>query len=425
MSADTKTPLPKEVAHRVGDWLPKNHRILEKWLSQRIATVEARWKEDPDKPLHPVIHEFQTLIEGDPVIYMGFHQMFEQVPTKPPYGEDPAGEPQVRDYKLMLYLFDLILTMAPDWENNEHVGSPINAILDWPMGTPAGHSMFTNDKVNTMFKKILDVWAKFLTSPDSCYVLSDAPNGWFGPGASKAIPNFSQTFQCDPGVPSMGFKSWDDFFTRSFRDGARPIEGPDDMFITNACESTVYKVQSNVQERDKFWLKGQPYSLVNIFNYDKLASQFLGGTIYQAFLSSIDYHRWHAPVSGTVEKVVLVPGTYFADSPAVGMVSDGPVLSQSYMTVMATRALIFIRADYSPIGLMCFVAVGMGEVSTCEVTVQVGQHVKKGEQIGMFHFGGSTHCLIFRPETKVTFHPKVNDKVKLNAIVATVGPSDA
>ena len=48
----------------------------------------------------------------------------------------------------MLCLFDLILTKAPEWENNDLVGFPINAILDWPMGTPAGYSMFTNSKVN-------------------------------------------------------------------------------------------------------------------------------------------------------------------------------------------------------------------------------------------------------------------------------------
>jgi phosphatidylserine decarboxylase len=52
---------------------------------------------------------------------------------------------------------------------------------------------------------------------------------------------------------------------------------------------------------------------------------------------------------------------------------------------------------------MCFIAVGMAEASTCEVTVAVGQRVSKGDEIGMFHFGGSTHCLLFRPETAVTF----------------------
>jgi hypothetical protein len=64
---------------------------------------------------------------------------------------------------------------------------------------------------------------------------------------------------------------------------------------------------------------------------------------------------------------------------------------------------VFIQADYAPLGLMCFIAVGMAEVSTCEVTVTEGQHVTRGEEIGMFHFGGSTHCLVFGPEVNVQF----------------------
>ena len=55
---------------------------------------------------------------------------------------------------------------------------------------------------------------------------------------------------------------------------------------------------------------------------------------------------------------------------------------------------------------MAFLGVGMAEVSTCEITVQEGQHVKKGDQIGMFHFGGSTHCLMFRKGVKVKGFPQ-------------------
>lgn len=54
-------------------------------------------------------------------------------------------------------------------------------------------------------------------------------------------------------------------------------------------------------------------------------------------------------------------------------------------------------------GLMCFVAVGMGDVSNNEITVRIGQHINKGDQLGMFHFGGSTHVLLFRPEVKLDF----------------------
>jgi phosphatidylserine decarboxylase len=52
---------------------------------------------------------------------------------------------------------------------------------------------------------------------------------------------------------------------------------------------------------------------------------------------------------------------------------------------------------------MCLLAMGMSEVSTCEIIAYTGQRVSKGDQIGMFHFGGSTHCLLFRPGVQLEF----------------------
>ncbi|KAI9068100.1 hypothetical protein FKP32DRAFT_1672501 [Trametes sanguinea] len=357
---------------------------------------------------------------------MGFHQMFEQVPTKPPYNEDPSGKPQVRDYKLMLRLFNHIIGTAPAYEDDDLVGFPINAILDWPMGTPAGMAMFSRPDVNEHFHKMFDVWAAFLSSEASTDVLNDGPTGWFGGPASEAIPNFAETYVCDPSLPHYGYKSWDDFFTRLFRDGVRPVGFPDDdSCINSACESTVYRIAHNVQATDHFWLKGQPYSLDHMLNFDEDASRFAGGTVYQAFLAATKYHRWHAPVNGRVLRVAMVPGTYYAESPCEGFPDPdaaGPNLSQAFITSVAARALIFIEADNPEIGLMCFMAVGMAEVSTCEVTVKPGDVIRKGDQLGSFHFGGSTHCLIFRPETKVTFAPGVNIEadIQLNMPIAKV-----
>ena len=52
---------------------------------------------------------------------------------------------------------------------------------------------------------------------------------------------------------------------------------------------------------------------------------------------------------------------------------------------------------------MCFVAVGMSEVSSCDITVEAGQRVEKGDEIGMFHYGGSSHCLLFRDNVNLDF----------------------
>jgi phosphatidylserine decarboxylase len=81
----------------------------------------------------------------------------------------------------------------------------------------------------------------------------------------------------------------------------------------------------------------------------------------------------------------------------------GPNRSQGYIAEVAARGLIFIEADNPDIGLMAFLSVGMAEVSTNDIRVYEGQRVEKGDEIGMFHFGGSTHCLFFRPGVDVEF----------------------
>jgi hypothetical protein len=91
-----------------------------------------------------------------------------------------------------------------------------------------------------------------------------------------------------------------------------------------------------------------------------------------------------------VVKTRLVAGTYFAQAQAEGLDEHGLHDSQGYLAHLATRALIFIEADNPAIGLMCFVGMGMAEVSTCELGVFEGQHLTKGDPLGSFHYGGST-----------------------------------
>jgi phosphatidylserine decarboxylase len=204
----------------------------------------------------------------------------------------------------------------------------------------------------------------------------------------------------------------------------------DDNVIANACESKIYHVAHNVKLRDRFWIKSQPYSVLDMLANDPLANEFAGGTIYQAFLSALSYHRWHSPVSGTIKRAFVQDGTYFSEpiveSPKgdISIETKGISVAQGYLTALATRAVIFIEADNPAIGLMAFIGVGMDEVSTCEITVKEGQHVKKGDQTGMFHFGGSSHCLLFRKGVKVEGFPAVGrqENVPVRSQVAVVKP---
>jgi phosphatidylserine decarboxylase len=386
--------------YRVGKWLPSDQAHLENWLEGMIHKASTE-----ERALHPVIADFQHLIESDAEVFMLFNQMFEQVPRKPPFDKDPSGKRQVRTYHHMLQLSNTVMTHAPEFNESGLVGCPINAIFDWSMGTAAGFAAFLNARVNAQLKLVLNSWGRYLCSHESTYVLNQHPRkGWFGADAQKVMPNFDREFKCNPGETHHGFKSWDDFFTREFQPGVRPVAQPDDdTVIVNMCESAPYRIARDVKLHDRFWIKSQSYSIAHMLANDSLALRFAGGTVYQAYLSPLSYHRWHSPVSGTIMKAYVKDGTYYSEAPSEGFDPEGPNESQAYITEVATRAIMFIEADARDIGLMCVLAVGMAEVSTCEMTMYPGRRVSKGEQIGMFHFGGSTHCLIFRPGVNLEF----------------------
>jgi phosphatidylserine decarboxylase len=394
---------------RVGHWLPQDSRIHRAWLAKAIAHVD----QNP-KALHPVLQDFKKAIENSTRLTMLFSSMFDEIPKKKPYTNDPNGNPEIRDYGHMCEVLNHLISTAPSWSDHSHdiglVGVPMNALFDWPMGTPSGWAVFLDPEVNGWIKKILNAWGEYLDSPESAAVLGDDANGWFGPTGYKSLlkvanvgppgqaqgqgtqpdREFEDLFICDPKAKNHGYKSWDEFFTRHFREGVRPIASPDDdLVIANPCESTPYRTAHNVSKRDKFWVKGQPYSVADMLASDPLASHFVGGTIYQAFLSALSYHRWHSPVTGKIKKVKHIQGTYFSEPLFEGFANpsgadptgQGP--GQAYISAVATRVAIFIEADNSDLGLVCVLQIGMVEVSSCDVTVEEGQHVKKGDEIGM------------------------------------------
>lgn len=420
--------LNEDLIERTSDWLPQRKSAVDAWLVSVSLHIEKEEAAGKVIVLEPVIQEFKELIENEPDLFMYFTQMFNQVPKYGKFKKDPMGGPEVKNYNQMLKMINHVLKTAPTFNTTDLVGFPINAILDWAMGTSAGFSAFLNDKVNAQFKKILNEWQKFLDSKESCYVLNAQEDGWMCEEAQEAIG--IEQFQYDPNAPFWGFDSWNDFFIREFKDGERPISHPnDDSVIISACESTPYKLVRKAKYTDKFWLKAQPYSLYHMLNHNETyAKKFENGTVYQAFLSAKNYHQWHMPVSGTIQHIENVDGTYYSEAHSEHFDPAGPNNSQGYITQVAARAIVYIQADNPKIGLMCFIAVGMAEVSTCKITVEEGQHYDKGDKLGTFLFGGSTHCLIFRPDVHIDFavktlpvdNPTHEDVVKVNSFLASV-----
>lgn len=448
----------KLVKARPGGWVPQDYTQIDRWI-RRLKKYVAGHPCDLVAP----IAEFRDMVNSDRVLHAQVEAMFAEADKHKKL--TPLGQIEVRTFEQFLELLNGIMTTAPEayqdiptHEPSGLIGFPINALLDWPMATESGYDVFANALVNQQFKKVLAYWSQFLSSKESRYVLTERASRldpetlivpWLGKlaksemvqvaksavveGHNPTPDRFEEIFNSDPTDEYYGFGSWDGFFTRTFRAGVRPVSGKgDDSVIVNACESAPLQVKTEVPLNAGFWLKGQPYSLENMLNFDEQTPLFEGGTIYQAFLSALSYHRWHSPVSGTVRKAYVVNGSYYLENLYEGFKDpkgadpSAPNDSQPFLTAVATRALIFIEADNPKIGLMCVMPVGMAEVSSCEITVTAGERVEKGDELGMFHFGGSTHCLLFRSGVSLKFDfygqsPSLNaTNMRVNTAIANV-----
>ena len=449
----------------VGKWMPIDYELIRSHIKGIKSYVAAN-----PTDLSSSIVALNEYVKDNPQIHTWSNAMFTEVPQK--YRHLDYGTELKSWSEFIPLLLNGIMTMTSTFNKSGCVGFPINSLLDWAMGTEAGHNFFLDNGVNEHFNKVLNDWGVFLKNSASKYTVlnsnesvskyaghfEDTQYYWLSDNAMVAMANslndgiiytektaaaarkkFIKTFYCpDLQDPHYGFTSWDHFFTRTFNSGMRNIAKGDDV-IANACESGPYRVAYNVKKKNKYWIKGQPYSLLNIFNETEgnspLTNKYEGGTIYQAFLSAENYHRWHSPVDGIVKTAYetaeelpfdssyyseLLPSNPLNEDPA------GPNESQGYIANLAARGIIEIAANNEAIGDMVVVPIGMAECSTCEITVKAGDPVTKGEEIGMFHFGGSTHLLIFQKNIPILFDyhgqmPNINAaSIPVNSKVATV-----
>ncbi|OIW26692.1 hypothetical protein CONLIGDRAFT_620598 [Coniochaeta ligniaria NRRL 30616] len=423
---------PLSQARRIGGWMPQHPARIQDHVKEVL-----RLALDAQLPIVQPIKALQDLLAHNPIVYMLFTEMLTEVPTVWPYTEIPGDGPrsEIRDIDHLIQALNYQIQSPITFNDSAQIGTPINAILDWPMATKAGFAAFLRDDVNQVFKNMLNYWGNFHTTQASVSTVTTADGGWLSQTAQSeesGLANFLQTYVVpDANDPvHYGFTSWDQFFTRDFQSGLRPLAGPDDPnIITSATESTPFSIQHNVQLRDTFWVKNKDqrsnYSLVDMLGDADLAQKFVGGTVYQAFLSADSYHNWHAPVKGAyAADPRIVDGTYYAE-PLMWSFNpdDGPPdpdvgadnLSQGYISAVAKRGVAVIQADNSAIGLMAVVMIGMAEVSSVDFFgKKKGDSFKKGDKIGCFHFGGSTHCLIFGPNVKLEFDPAAQPSVDIN-----------
>ncbi|SDR54127.1 phosphatidylserine decarboxylase [Paraburkholderia fungorum] len=404
-----------EERRRLGGWLPTHEPHLARYRTEVAAKARQRGASEPRTR---AVEELAALVNDDAVLRMDLTRAIAQA-------REAGFVLGYSNIDELMDVIDYLMTYAPPFSTTSLIHCPLNALLDWPMCMPSGYALFRDPALNAQLKRVLNCWCGFLSGPHSREHLTvSPPDGWLSREADQRI-GLSQ-FICNPDQPYWGFASWNDFFTRRFRDGMRPVDEPDnDKVIVSACEAAPYNVQHDVKADDTFWIKAQPYSLRDVFtaNRSELADTFAGGSVYQAFLSAFNYHRWHAPVSGVVSHAYAVDGTYYSNADSEGEDPAGLNDSQGYITAVAARAVIVIECDDRSIGKVACIFVGMADVSSCIIEALPGMRLRKGDELGFFQYGGSTCCLVFEPGVIEGFvpQPPFDDKstpVKVNSRIA-------
>ncbi len=108
------------------------------------------------------------------------------------------------------------------------------------------------------------------------------------------------------------YPTFNEFFTRPLRDGARPLAAADFICPVDGAIS-----QFGAIERDQiFQAKGHSYSTTALVGGDReLAAQFEDGSFATLYLSPRDYHRIHMPCDGRLTRMIYVPGALFSVNP--------------------------------------------------------------------------------------------------------------
>jgi phosphatidylserine decarboxylase len=87
---------------------------------------------------------------------------------------------------------------------------------------------------------------------------------------------------------------------------------------------------------------------------------FAGGSIYQGFLTTWCYHRWHTPVSGTIERSYTIPGSYFLQNPSLDVKDTLNFRnSQPFFGHVATRHVFIINTHKERVGRVAVIQIGM------------------------------------------------------------------
>ena len=229
-----------------------------------------------------------------------------------------------------------------------------------------------------------------------------ADHKWPAPVGRAVVDLYSRVYdiRLDECVKTEGWSSFDEFFTRTLRDGARPID-PDPNLVVSPADGRLDSV-GPVDGR-RFWVKGRPYSVDELVGDVREAERYEGGGGCVIYLSPRDYHRVHAPVGGVIREIRSLPGDYYPVN-AIGMKHVPNLFVRNRRVAIAIDTLP--ESGLGRVTAVMVAAIVVGRITVAGVDardVPLGHHrlepglqVARGDEIGIFHLG-STVVLFMEP----------------------------
>jgi phosphatidylserine decarboxylase len=140
------------------------------------------------------------------------------------------------------------------------------------------------------------------------------------PASARDIKGFIAFHQLDLSevlLPLDQFKTFNEFFYRALKPGARPCAGQDDprVIVSPAdCRSVVF---NKTDDATKIWIKGREFTIKRLLGdaYPDDVKRFEKGGLGIFRLAPQDYHRFHIPVDGVLGEPKLIKGEYYTVNP--------------------------------------------------------------------------------------------------------------
>ena len=199
------------------------------------------------------------------------------------------------------------------------------------------------------------------------------------------------------------YASFNDFFTRALKPGARPFAQAPFVCPVDGAISQFGSIEGD----QIFQAKGHRYTTRALLGGDAaLAAHFDGGQFATIYLSPKDYHRIHMPCDGALRRMIYVPGDLFSVNPATALAVPGLFARNERVVCVFDTArgpFVLTLVGATIVGSMATVWHGVvNPPRTSDIrewTYAAGEvQLKQGDEMGRFLLG-STVVLLWPRET--------------------------